>query len=65
MCIGDIKPVKPRIINILKTLEPNTLPMAMPLSPFFAATALVASSGSEVPPATIVSPITASLIPQA
>ena len=35
----------------------------MPLLPFFAATTLVASSGRDVPPATIVSPITASLTP--
>ena len=36
-----------------------TLPMAMSLLPFLADTMLVANSGSEVPPATMVRPITA------
>ena len=61
--IGEMTPVKPNIAKILNTFEPNTLPIAMPLLPFFAATTLVASSGRDVPPATIVSPITASLTP--
>ena len=41
-----------------------TLPMAMSLLPFFADTMLVANSGSEVPPATMVRPITASDTPR-
>ena len=45
------------------TLLPMTLPMAMALCPLRAATTLVASSGSDVPPATMVRPITASLTP--
>lgn len=44
ICIGEISPVTPRIMRMLKTLDPNTLPMAIPLSPFRAATTLVASS---------------------
>ena len=48
---------------MFSTLEPSTLPMAMPLLPLRAATTLVASSGSDVPPATMVRPITASLTP--
>ena len=65
MFMGEITPVTPKISKMLKTFEPNTLPMAMPLLPLRAATALVASSGSDVPPATMVSPITASLMPMA
>ena len=64
-CIGHTSPVAPNIPRILKTLEPNTLPIAIPLFPFRAETTLVASSGSDVPPATIVSPITASDTPNA
>ena len=62
-CIGQITPVVPRISRMLKTLDPSTLPMAIPLLPFFAATTLVASSGMDVPIATMVSPVTASLTP--
>ena len=29
--IGEIKPVIPRMARMLKTLEPTTLPIAMPL----------------------------------
>ena len=57
--IGHMSPVVPRIKRILNTLLPITLPIAMPLLPFLAATTLVASSGIEVPPATMVRPITA------
>lgn len=62
--IGHTAPVAPRINRTLKTFEPRTLPMAMPLLPFLAATTLVASSGMEVPIATTVKPITASLTPK-
>ena len=61
--MGQITPVMPRIMRMLKTLLPMTLPMAMAERPFRAATTLVASSGSDVPPATMVSPIMASLTP--
>ena len=44
-------------------LEPITLPIAMSLSPFLAATTDVTSSGSDVPIATIVRPIRLSGIP--
>ena len=57
--IGHMSPVVPRMKRILNTLLPITLPIAMPLLPFLAATTLVASSGIEVPPATMVRPITA------
>ena len=49
---------------MLKTFEPITLPMAIADLPLRAATTLVASSGRDVPNATIVRPITASLTPQ-
>ena len=61
--IGLITPVRPRIARILNTFEPSTLPIAIPLFPLRADTTLVASSGREVPPATIVRPITASDTP--
>ena len=43
--------------------EPITLPTAISVSPLKAATTLVTSSGSDVPIATIVSPIRVSSIP--
>ena len=49
----------------LKILEPITFPIAIPVSPFLAATADVTSSGRDVPIATIVSPISVSVIPAA
>lgn len=61
--IGLMSPVTPKMARMLKTLDPKTLPMAIPLFPFRADTTLVASSGSDVPPATIVSPMTASDTP--
>ena len=61
MVMGHTSPVMLRMKSMLKTLEPRTLPMAMPLLPLRAATRVVASSGREVPPATTVSPMTASL----
>lgn len=53
----------PNIKNILKRLLPIIFPIAISGFFFMAATTDVASSGSEVPTATIVTPITASLIP--
>ena len=61
--IGCINPVTPNTARILNILEPITLPIAIPLSPLRAATTLVASSGNDVPPATIVKPIIASDTP--
>ena len=55
----------PKIRNTLKILEPTTFPRAMSLSPFLAATIEVTSSGREVPTATMVRPIRASLRPKA
>ena len=62
-CIGQTSPVRPNMARMLNTLEPRTLPMAMPLLPFRAETTLVASSGSDVPPATTVRPTMASDTP--
>ena len=61
ICIGLMVAVSPRIMRMLNTLLPMTLPMAMAERPLRAATTLVASSGSEVPPATMVRPMTLSL----
>jgi hypothetical protein len=58
--IGTISAVSPRMANMLNTLEPMILPSASPASPFRAAATLVASSGSDVPTATTVRPITVS-----
>ena len=60
---GLIVAVQPSTRNILKILLPMTLPSAMPVLPFSAAVTEVASSGSDVPAATMVRPITASLTP--
>ena len=64
ICMGLMNPVSPNTIRMLKTLEPRTLPMAMPLLPLRAATTVVASSGREVPIATTVRPMIASLMPK-
>jgi hypothetical protein len=50
---------------MLKVLLPTTLPTAMSRSPFSAAVTEVATSGIEVPMATMVRPITTSLTPSA
>ena len=54
----------PKINSMLNMLEPTTLPIASPLSPFFAATIDVTSSGREVPIATIVSATSRWLMPK-
>ena len=54
---------QPSTKKMLKRLLPTTLPMAISGFFFRAATMLVANSGSEVPPATMVKPMTASLTP--
>ena len=63
MLRGVMVPVTPSMRSMFMMFEPITFPMAMPLRPFWAATTLVASSGSDVPPATMVRPTTASLTP--
>ena len=54
---GEIVADIPRIKRILKIFDPIALPSARPLSPFLVATMDVTSSGSDVPIAMIVSPI--------
>ena len=54
----------PRTKKILKIFEPTTLPIAISTFLFFAATAEVASSGRDVPIATMVSPAKDWLIPK-
>lgn len=63
--IGDTNDDIPRINNMLKILEPITLPSAIPHSPFVEAIIDVTNSGSDVPIATIVRPIKWSLTPNA
>ena len=60
LVIGLTIAVAPRIAKILKIFEPMALPMAISFSPLHVATTEAASSGSEVPIATTVNPITAS-----
>ena len=59
----ETTPVRPKINNILKILDPSTLPITIPLSPFLSADTDAASSGKEVPIAKIVRPTSFSLIP--
>ena len=54
--IGEMSALKPRINTMLKMFEPIALPSARSLSPFFAATIEVTSSGRDVPIATMVIP---------
>ena len=55
--IGRIVADTPTTNKILKILLPTILPIAISVLPCLAATEDVTSSGSEVPNATIVSPI--------
>ena len=55
----------PTINKILNILDPTTFPIAMLSSPFLIAVTDVTSSGSDVPTATIVRPISVSLTPNA
>ena len=55
---------KPKTKNILNILLPKTLPMAMSVSPFRAATTEVINSGNEVPAATIVNATTEGDMPK-
>ena len=63
--IGRTRELTPRMKKILKMFDPIMLPTAMSLFFFTAATTDVASSGKEVPAATIVNPISFSLTPSA
>ena len=62
--IGMITLLIPRINRMLKMHEPSTLPMTIPFSPFLRAVIEVTSSGRDVPIATTVRPIRASLKPK-
>ncbi len=62
---GLIVAEAPRTRKILNMLLPMTFPIAKPGLPLIADITEVASSGREVPAATIVKPITASLTPRA
>ncbi len=55
--IGDIIEVIANIKNILKIFEPMMFPTAISDFPLYAATAEVASSGRDVPIASMVNPI--------
>ena len=61
--IGTINDVIPNMNNILNTLLPTTLPMAISEFFFNEADTDVNNSGSDVPRATIVNPINESLNP--
>ena len=63
--VGAIVPEIPTTIVVLNRFEPITLPNASACSFFFTAAMHEASSGSDVPIATIVSPIMRSLTPSA
>ena len=60
--IGAMSAATPKISRLLKILLPITFPSAIPELPFSAAPVLITNSGNEVPSATIVRPITNSLI---
>ena len=60
---GDTEALHPNTKNRLNRLLPITFPMAIPGFFFRAAVTEVASSGSDVPPATSVRPIMESLTP--
>jgi hypothetical protein len=60
--IGKMSAVVPKMSSPLNMLLPMTLPREIPELPFSAELRLITSSGSDVPSATIVRPITSSLI---
>lgn len=62
--IGAIVALTPSIKRMLKIFDPIIFPSAMSVFFLYAAIAEVASSGSEVPTAIIVSPMILSLIPR-
>ena len=62
---GAIRPAIPTTPKVLKRLEPKTLPKARACCPFLAAANEAASSGTEVPKAKMVKPMSKSLTPSA
>ena len=64
-CIGAIIAAIPTTMSVLNRFDPIMLPMARSFSPLRAAAMELASSGSEVPTATMVRPISKSLTPRA
>ena len=60
---GERKTAMPTTARVLKRLDPTMLPRTNSCSPRRALATALASSGSEVPAATIVSPITRSSTP--
>lgn len=56
-CSGAITEVVPRTKSVLKMFDPTMFPIAMSECFLYAAIPVAASSGSDVPSATIVSPI--------
>jgi hypothetical protein len=60
---GCTSAVTPRMRSRFETLEPTTLPTAIPGAPASAALTLVTSSGAEVPNPTSVTPMTSGDIP--
>ena len=64
MVKGLIAPATPTTAVELNRFEPMTLPMAISCSPFLAARIDEANSGSDVPTATMVKPMTKSLTPK-
>ena len=63
--IGAMTAASPTTVSVLKMFEPMIFPTAKSFSPRRAAAIELASSGSEVPTATMVSPISRSLTPRA
>ena len=63
--IGAMLPAIPTTASVLNMLEPRMLPSAISCSPLRVAMMEAASSGSDVPTAMTVRPITRSLTPRA
>ena len=61
---GKTVPVTPRIRRMLKIFDPNIAPSAIPHLPLMPDIIKVATSGRDVPSATMVRPITSSDIPR-
>ncbi len=61
---GVMSELMPSTMKMFKIFDPSTLPIAIPGFFFNAATMEVMSSGNEVAPATTVSPMVLSLMPQ-
>ena len=65
VCIGAIVEAIPTTSSVLKRFDPMMLPNARSFSPLRAAAIELASSGRDVPTATMVRPISKSLTPRA